>query len=361
MREVFVESREKQIRVAVKQNGELVQCIVEEETSKPQIGEIYKGRIKNIVPAINSIFVDIGLEKEAYMYYSDELKRMNIKKGQDILIEVVKEPLCDKGAKVTHKISIAGKNLVLIMGDEGLSLSKRIEDVIEVSADNLEDLKKDAQNVDIDTLMYYIRVLSELSNDLKFSTQKRVKTEITFIKLMRPAMDNSQDIGDVVSRVTMLEGQLQKVLDDIKSGRLVNAGAAGGQAAVQQQTPKKPVVKRVYDAVPEDVKAIAAGWKDIIATIDDPVNQTFLQAAHVTLAEDGISLEIMVESLSAYNSLSRQEVMESIENVIEERTGVRVSIKVTKLNDDEDFHSRFVDLKELVGIDIEVDDKEEYI
>ena len=82
MREVFVESREKQIRVAVKQNGELVQCIVEEETSKPQIGEIYKGRIKNIVPAINSIFVDIGLEKEAYMYYSDELKRMNIKKGQ---------------------------------------------------------------------------------------------------------------------------------------------------------------------------------------------------------------------------------------------------------------------------------------
>ena len=200
--------------------------------------------------------------------------------------------------------------------------------------------------------MYYIRVLSELSNDLKFSTQKRVKTEITFIKLMRPAMDNSQDIGDVVSRVTMLEGQLQKVLDDIKSGRLVNAGAAGGQAAVQQQTPKKPVVKRVYDAVPEDVKAIAAGWKDIIATIDDPVNQTFLQAAHVTLAEDGISLEIMVESLSAYNSLSRQEVMESIENVIEERTGVRVSIKVTKLNDDEDFHSRFVDLKELVGIDL---------
>ena len=80
MREVFVESREKQIRVAVKQNGELVQCIVEEETSKPQIGEIYKGRIKNIVPAINSIFIDIGLEKEAYMYYSDELKRMNIKK-----------------------------------------------------------------------------------------------------------------------------------------------------------------------------------------------------------------------------------------------------------------------------------------
>ncbi len=251
------------------------------------------------------------------------------------------------------------RNLLLIKSTKD---ADRIEDVIEVSADNLQDLKKDAQNVDIDTLMYYIRVLSELSNDLKFSTQKRVKTEITFIKLMRPAMDNSHDIGDVVSRVTMLEGQLQKVLDDIKSGRLVSvAGTAGDQASIQQPVPKKPAEKRVYDAVPEDVKAIAASWRDIVSTIDDPINQTFLQSAHVTLAEDGISLEIMVESISAYNSLSRQEVIDSIENVIEERTGVRVSIKVTKLNDDEDFHSRFVDLKELVGIDIEVDDKEELI
>ena len=91
------------------------------------------------------------------------------------------------------------------------------------------------------------------------------------------------------------EGLSMKLTKSIPVAAGMAGGAAGGQAAVQQQTPKKPVVKRVYDAVPEDVKAIAAGWKDIIATIDDPVNQTFLQAAHVTLAEDGISLEIMVE------------------------------------------------------------------
>ena len=112
MREIFVEKREELIRIAVKENDELVECLVEEKTIDPQIGEVYKARVKNIIPAINSIFLDIGLAKEAYMYYSDELKRMNIKKGQDILIEVVKEPLCDKGAKVTHKISIAGNILL---------------------------------------------------------------------------------------------------------------------------------------------------------------------------------------------------------------------------------------------------------
>lgn len=69
MREIFVEKREELIRIAVKENGELVECLVEGETNEPQIGEIYKARVKNIIPGINSIFLDIGLDKEAYMYY----------------------------------------------------------------------------------------------------------------------------------------------------------------------------------------------------------------------------------------------------------------------------------------------------
>ena len=126
MKEVFVLNEEDFLKIAVKENGELVECIVEERSTDPQIGEIYKGRIKNILPSINSIFIDIGLEKEAYMYYSDELKRLAVKKGQDILVEILKEPLGNKGAKVTHKASIAGKYAVLTLGSEGIKLSKRI-------------------------------------------------------------------------------------------------------------------------------------------------------------------------------------------------------------------------------------------
>ena len=125
MKEVFVLNEENFLKIAVKENGELVECIVEEHSTDPQIGEIYKGRIKNILPSINSIFIDIGLEKEAYMYYSDELKRMSVKKGQDILVEVLKEPIGSKGAKVTHKPSIAGKYAVLTLGSEGIKLSKK--------------------------------------------------------------------------------------------------------------------------------------------------------------------------------------------------------------------------------------------
>ena len=84
MREIFIEKRENLIRIAVKEQDQLMECLVEEDSINPQIGEVYKARVKNIIPGINSVFLDIGLEKEAYMYYSEELKRVGIKKGQEL-------------------------------------------------------------------------------------------------------------------------------------------------------------------------------------------------------------------------------------------------------------------------------------
>ncbi|MGN1028725.1 MAG: ribonuclease E/G, partial [Bacilli bacterium] len=126
MREIFIERDELLLRIAIKENGKLMDCFFEEISKDPKMGEIYKGRVKNIVPAINSIFVDIGLEKEAYMYYSNELKDRGIKKGDELLVEVIKEPLNNKGAKVSKNISIPGRFMVLTLGESGISFSKRI-------------------------------------------------------------------------------------------------------------------------------------------------------------------------------------------------------------------------------------------
>ena len=123
MKEIFIERREKLLRIAVKSNNELIESIVEEKKNEPIIGEIYKGRIKNILPSINSIFVDLGLDKEGYMYYSNELKAKGIKKGEEILVEVIKEPINDKGAKLTAKVSIPGKYIVLNCYEEGIEFS----------------------------------------------------------------------------------------------------------------------------------------------------------------------------------------------------------------------------------------------
>lgn len=127
MTEIFIERNKSLLRIAIKDNGVLNECFVEEDSKMPKVGEIYKGRVKNIVAAINSIFVDIGLEKEAYMYFSNELKAKGIKKGDEILVEILKEPLGNKGAKVTKNISVPGRFMVITKEETGIKFSKRID------------------------------------------------------------------------------------------------------------------------------------------------------------------------------------------------------------------------------------------
>ena len=142
---------------------------------------------------------------------------------------------------------------------------------------------------------------------------------------------------------------------------MTGAGADGFVAAGVNNNDNKPVIKRNYDAVTDDIKQIASQWNVIISSIDDALLMNFLKQAYVTVTEDGNSLEIMIKSLSGYNAISREETVTMLEELIEERTGVSVRIVVTKMDEDEDFNKRYVALEELVGMNIEIDDKEEFI
>lgn len=190
MREIFVEKRESLIRIAVKEEGELMECLVEEDSIEPQIGEVYKARVKNIIPGINSVFLDIGLEKEAYMYYSEELRRLGIKKGQDLLVEVLKESLGNKGAKVSNKVTVLGKFIVLTIGDEGITLSKRISDV--------------EQKRRLTTLITPIRGIGIVfRTEAEFATDEELKEELEYLLNKRDEMERklkySKSIGKVKS------------------------------------------------------------------------------------------------------------------------------------------------------------------
>ena len=267
------------------------------------------------------------------------------------------------------------RNLLLIKTTRD---TDKIEDVIEVSKDNIADMMEDAKEADVDTLMRHIRVLSELSNDMKTSTQKRVKVEVTFIKLMRPSMEKPADMTELTGRINTLETQLgdaMQVIEKLKSGELIPAGmlnamgqgtfaganGAGVSGSEAETSDTKPVIKRNYDAVTDDIRQIASQWNNIISSIDDALLMNFLKQAYVTVTEDGNSLEIMIKSLSGYNAISREETVTMLEEHIEERTGISVRIVVTKMDEEEDFNKRYVALEELVGMNIEVDDKEEFI
>lgn len=266
------------------------------------------------------------------------------------------------------------RNLLLVKTTDD---EAKAEDIIDVSADNLEQLKKDSKQVDVDTLMRYIRVLSELANELKFSTQKRIKVEVTLIKLTRPAMEQRQDMGDVISRITLLEQEMQEAMEALKNGVAAGtpfaagtqgisgmadiAGAAGNASNYAGMAVSQPVQKRVIEAMPEDIKQLAKQWDSIVHSIEEPLKRTHLLNSHVTLAEDGQSLELMTSSPTAYELFSREDDKAELVALIEERTGIHVNLIVTKLQDGEDFQNRFTDIRESVNMEIEVDDKEEYI
>ena len=114
-------------------------------------------------------------------------------------------------------------------------------------------------------------------------------------------------------------------------------------------------------AMPEDIKQLAKQWDSIVHSIEEPLKRTHLLNSHVTLAEDGQSLELMTSSPTAYELFSREDDKAELAALIEERTGIHVNLIVTKLQDGEDFQNRFTDIRESVNMEIEVDDKEEYI
>lgn len=196
MKEIFIERTDAVLRIAVKCNGELSECVVEEKKNGPIIGEIYKGRVKNIIPGTNSIFVDLGLDKDGYMYYSDELKAKKIKKGDDILVEILKEPLGNKGAKLTTNVSIPGKYAVIECYKSGIRFSKRITD--EEKKDNiLKEIKgfhnagitirTEGADIEIEQLKREIKSLYEvfekIDKELKHSLKlKRLYGEDSSLK-----------------------------------------------------------------------------------------------------------------------------------------------------------------------------------
>lgn len=137
-REILVNCSPEEARVAVVEDNELIELLLERSESEKIVGNIYKGRVENVLPGISSAFVNIGLEKNAYLYVSDviptgkhvaspQIEKM-ISRNDVVMLQVAKEAIGTKGVKVTMDISLPGRFLVYMPLAEHLGVSKNIED-----------------------------------------------------------------------------------------------------------------------------------------------------------------------------------------------------------------------------------------
>lgn len=189
MKEIFVERQDSIIRIAIKDNEKLKECYFEEGNNEPYPGEIYIGVVKNIVPAIKCAFIDIGYEKNCYMYMDSKLFNAKLKKGEELLVQVLKEDSENKGPKVTSAIEIKGRYSVLVTLNNDLNISQKIKN--KECIDNfIRDIEKphdvgimirtNAENVDVEIVNKEIKKHSEILNDMKMKCNRASKPGIVF-------------------------------------------------------------------------------------------------------------------------------------------------------------------------------------
>lgn len=146
--EIIVNVHPLEKRIALMEDNQLVELFVEKETSQNIVGNIYKGIVKDVLPGMGAAFIDIGLERTAFLHYSDivtdfldnfennrtqellpeESHRISelLKPGQEIIVQIQKGPLGSKGARLTGQISIPGKFLVFFPNKDRIAISRKI-------------------------------------------------------------------------------------------------------------------------------------------------------------------------------------------------------------------------------------------
>lgn len=188
--ELIVNCTQRETRIAMLENGALMEYRVERE--ERVVGSIFKGIVRNVLPGMDAAFVDIGLERNAFLYVADilpedsndnspaslkrsELRRRKIKDllkpGQEIMVQVTKGPRGTKGARVTTRIALPGRYVVLLPESNHVGVSRKIDDRRE-----RERLRKIGDKITPDGFGLIMRTECEAK------TEAELRADVLFLK-----------------------------------------------------------------------------------------------------------------------------------------------------------------------------------
>ncbi len=204
--------------------------------------------------------------------------------------------------------------------------SNNLEDVLDISADNLKLLQEEAEMVSPQILLRYIRVFSELSGQMRYAVQKRVLLEVSVIKLCKPQMEQSYDA--VLERLSQLEDRIS---------RGVTAVAPMQEAALQPRAEvvDEPESVTLPPARKEDLLNVCRQWNSIIADLPTQFMRIQLRGTAVSVtADDTLVILVAGSDQEKYFNRNENENLLILQKSIQNRIGkeIRVVVKLTEEN-----------------------------
>ncbi|MDD3839060.1 MAG: Rne/Rng family ribonuclease [Clostridia bacterium] len=222
-KEIVSDINFEQTRVALLEDGDLVEIYIERHDNRRIVGNIYKGKVSNVLSGMQAAFVDIGLDKNAFLYIGDiatdksvfefENSQMNIdnisitdvlRPGQEIVVQVVKEPIERKGPRITTNITIPGKYLVLMPTVNHTGVSKRIQE-----EDERNRLKLIAEKIKRDDIGIIVRTAA------RNKTEEELKKELSYLESLWENI--KQKIADAKAPSTIYQDEnlMYRIFRDI--------------------------------------------------------------------------------------------------------------------------------------------------
>jgi len=228
------------------------------------------------------------------------------------------------------------------------STSDSIEDVIDMSSDNLQNLKEEAGMLELPVVMRYVRIFSELADKIRYASQKRILLEMTLIKLCKPEMEAKDDA--LLDRIRGVEKQLKEGVVMARTAAI----EAGDAAPTGKQTEKKERPK-LPKAIPEDVRRIVEKWQSVVGRASMPMKQ-YLREARLTLGGDNRLLLVFSDGIASDYFLKYPDNTAALNQLLSSAVGKEVEATIQTMGEDRAFEDAYVDLEAVIDMPIEIEE-----
>ncbi|MDE6530254.1 MAG: DNA polymerase III subunit gamma/tau [Lachnospiraceae bacterium] len=228
------------------------------------------------------------------------------------------------------------RNLMLIKSSGG----EGSEDILDVSTEHLKRLMEEAELLELTQIFRYIEVFSELSNRLRYASQKRILIEMALIRLCRPQMDRDDD--SVVERIRALEKKVEEG---------VTIHTVASEDVKRAERPKTPQI--LPKAIPEDVQRIVKEWPTIVG-MTEHLTRSLLNNAKLSLGTEG-QLLLCFDEAMIVEQLKQEERIKEIEQLLADYAGKEVKVEVRKYDKSQEFSDTYADLRKLINMEIETE------